>query len=150
MRTDPSRMQHLCNSEFDDKSCVDTTNAFLLILGHHEVACVPSTTQEFIHLCQEITSDHMQHVVHPNTLTRDQEEWVQWHERLNYMPHTQTCKISHKGILPRSLRIFTLHLSVHLVLLALQNSDLGDLKMDSIMPIKTVTTHQGVVLPLIN
>ena len=97
---DPSRTQLLYTFRFKDNTILQTTHEFLKFTAEEDVADIPLTTDDYMSQCRNIDPEQLQRLMHPKSLSPRQEEWLQWHERLNHLPHAQMLKLAKRGILP--------------------------------------------------
>ena len=100
-KTDPSRLQLLYNLKLNDNSTVTTTKEFVSAEDDQDLADIPTSTEDYIRLCQEIKPEDIQRLVSPKALSPIQEEWLQWHERTNHLPYSQMRKLAKAGVLPK-------------------------------------------------
>ena len=89
---------------FEDGRETTTTSSHIQFLEQPDLTNIPVDPESYTDEVQEgLTSEQIQEIARPTTLSPLQQELLFWHNRLGHLPFHRLIKLAQQGIIPRRL-----------------------------------------------
>ena len=87
--------------QFPDGSIETTTREFLHRPEQPEIANIPVTTKDYKNVTSVLSDEELDKLAHPQSLTPQEQEFLDVHHRLFHLPFTIMFRLSKLGVLPK-------------------------------------------------
>ena len=86
----------------------ETDRAHLQYCDDVDIACIPTEGKDYEREIPNLSDEDLSFLAHPTPLSKDDEDWLYHHNRLNHLGRSEMHKLAVAGVLPKNLQQYKL------------------------------------------